>query len=195
MKSLSELLRRGKTPRVIGLDDAPFVHAAGERANVAGVVCAGVRFEGMLWGDIAVDGADATEQVLALVKGSKFYDQLHLVLLDGLAFGGFNLVDLPALSEALERPCAAIMRKMPDMERVEQALHTFEDAPRRLELVRRAGPILQRGVFTFQVAGAEPDELASALERVTDTGHVPEALRLAHLIGAAVKTGESSRRA
>jgi len=30
---------------------------------------------------------------------------------------------------------------------------------------------------------------------LTDTGHVPEALRLAHLIGSAIMTGQSSNRA
>ena len=33
------------------------------------------------------------------------------------------------------------------------------------------------------------------LTRLTDTGHVPEALRLAHLIGSAIMTGQSSNRA
>ncbi|MGA9522477.1 MAG: DUF99 family protein [Myxococcaceae bacterium] len=47
----------------------------------------------------------------------------------------------------------------------------------------------------FQVQGGDPDEIAQALRRITDTGHVPEALRLAHLIGSAIVTGESSHRA
>jgi endonuclease V-like protein UPF0215 family len=47
----------------------------------------------------------------------------------------------------------------------------------------------------FQVAGAEPDEVARGLARLSDRGNVPEALRLAHLIGSAVRQGESGRRA
>jgi len=52
-----------------------------------------------------------------------------------------------------------------------------------------------RPPFVFQVRGADPDAIAAALARVTDRGNVPEALRLAHLVGAAVVRGESGRRA
>ncbi|MFP2934395.1 hypothetical protein ACLESO_56630 [Pyxidicoccus sp. 3LG] len=43
--------------------------------------------------------------------------------------------------------------------------------------------------------GAEPPLVAEALARVTDRGNVPEPLRLAHLIGSAVVTGQSGQRA
>jgi endonuclease V-like protein UPF0215 family len=87
------------------------------------------------------------------------------------------------------------MRRLPDLEAVERALRHLPRAERRLELLGRAGPIHQLGGFTFQVRGAEPAWVAEALQRLTDRGQVPEALRLAHLIGSAVVTGESSKRA
>jgi len=62
-------------------------------------------------------------------------------------------------------------------------------------LLRKAGAIHQAGPFVFQVAGAEPARIAPLLTRLTDRGNVPEALRLAHLIGSAVQQGESGRRA
>ena len=37
------------------------------------------------------------------------------MLLDGIAFGGFNVVDLPALAESLGVPCASVMRRVPDL--------------------------------------------------------------------------------
>jgi hypothetical protein len=195
MKALAEVLRLGRTLRIIGIDDAPFVHQAGTPVHLAGIVCAQTRFEGMLWGTATVDGADATDAVVTLLRGSKFLPQLHAVLLDGLAFGGFNLVDLPALAQRLERPCVAVMRRHPDLAAVDRALGQFADAERRRALVACAGPIHQLGPWTFQVAGAPPEVVAQALPRLTDRGLVPEALRLAHLIGSAVRTGESSNRA
>lgn len=42
------------------------------------------------------------------------------------------------------------------------------------------------------MCGEEPAVVAKVLQRLTDCGKVPEALRLAHLIAAAVMTGESS---
>jgi endonuclease V-like protein UPF0215 family len=47
----------------------------------------------------------------------------------------------------------------------------------------------------YQVHGAGAEETFMALQRLTDTGHVPEALRLAHLVGGALAYGESGRRA
>ncbi|WP_039717013.1 endonuclease dU [Scytonema millei] len=45
--------------------------------------------------------------------------------------------------------------------------------------------------FFFQVCGEDPDVIATVVQRLSDRGHVPEALRLAHLIGAEVVKGES----
>ncbi len=196
MRPLCELINHRKLLRVIGFDDAPFHgEARGGSVNVSGIVCAGTRFEGMLWGEVTQDGNDATAALAAMVSGSKFHAQVHLVLIDGLAFGGFNLVDLPGLAAALERPCVAVMRKHPNLPAVRRALARFPDAVRRLALVEAAGPIHEQSGFVFQVAGATADETAQALALLTDMGRVPECLRLAHLIGAAIKTGTSSRRA
>jgi endonuclease V-like protein UPF0215 family len=192
------------TLRVIGFDDAPFPRSPGpgERASppvpLVGVVCAGTRFEGMVHGRIARDGWDATETVIELLVREgrgKFLPQLHLILFDGIAVGGFNLFDLELLAARLERPCVAVMRKAPDLPAVGAAIGRLPMAERRLETLRRAGPIHHAAPFWFQVRGGDPDEIARALRRVTDQGHVPEALRLAHVIGTALVTGESGRRA
>lgn len=195
MKPLDLLIRSGKTLRVAGFDDAPFEKRPGAPVPLSAVICNGTRMEGMLWGTAHRDGDDATEVMARMLLGSKFHEQVHLILLDGLAIGGFNLVDLPALAERLDRPCAAVMRRRPDMAAIDRALDRFEDAERRRALIVRAGEIHERGPFCFQVMGTTPDAMGQALARLTDRGHVPEALRLAHLIGAAVITGESGRRA
>ncbi|HEX8698025.1 MAG TPA: DUF99 family protein [Myxococcaceae bacterium] len=188
-------MRLPRFPRVIGFDDGPFQRRPGAAVPVVGVVCSGTRFEGLVWGRVRKDGWSATQEVCRLLEGGKFLPQLHLVLLDGIAFGGFNVVDLPTLAARLKRPCVAVMRRLPDLNAVEQALRRLPRPERRLALIQRAGPIHQLGGFTFQVQGAEPAEVVEALKRVTDRGLVPEPLRLAHLIGSAVVTGESSHRA
>ncbi|XXF77511.1 DUF99 family protein [Myxococcaceae bacterium GXIMD 01537] len=182
-------------PRVIGFDDAPFERRAGVAVPLVGVVCAGTRFEGLVWGRLRKDGWNATEAVCRRLEGGKFLAQLHAVLLDGVTFGGFNVVDLPRLAERLGLPCAAVMRRAPDLDAMERALRHLPGAERRLARLRAAGPIHTLGGFTFQVRGAEPEWMVELLARVTDRGRVPEPLRLAHLIGAAVVTGQSGRRA
>lgn len=189
------LPRPGRTLRVIGFDDVPWRHRRTARVGVVGAVCAGTRFEGMVYGTVRRDGWRATSALEALLVHGKFLPQIHLVLLDGIALGGFNVVDLPRLARSLQRPCVAVMRKLPDLPAMERAAHRLPRPQARLALLRRAGPVHVSGPFVYQVHGAEPHDVAAALARLTDTGNVPEALRLAHLIGGALAYGQSGRRA
>lgn len=148
-----------------------------------------------MWGEATKDGLDATEVLAAMLLRGKFHEQIHAVLIDGLAIGGFNLIDLPQLAERLERPCVAVMRRRPNLAAIHSALSQLADAPHRRALIARAGVIHEEGGFIFQVVGESPAVVGRALAAVTDQGRVPEPLRLAHLIGAAVKLGQSGRRA
>jgi endonuclease V-like protein UPF0215 family len=189
------LPRELRTLRAVGFDDAPFVRGARGDVGVAGVVCAGTRFEGLVWGGLRQDGWNATDALARLLVGGKFLPQLHLVLLDGISFGGLNVVDLPELAARLDRPCVAVMRRPPDLAAMERAIRRLPGPERRLRLLAAAGPVHRRGPFAFQAVGADADGIGRALARLTDRGAVPEPLRLAHLVGAAIRRGESGRRA
>ena len=189
--NLESLLKLNRTIRVIGFDDAPFIRGAGKNVNLAGIICAGTRFEGMVWGELQPDGFDSTEAICKLLINSKFLPQLHIVLLDGIGFGGFNVVDLPTLAAQLQLPCVAVMRRQPDLEAVIYAMSHLPNLEKRQELLKRAGTIHEYSPFVFQVCGEEPEIIAKVLDKLTDCGKVPEALRLAHLISAAVMKGES----
>lgn len=195
MRSLEHLLRYKKIIRVVGFDDAPFKKERNDPVNIAGVVCSDTRFEGMLWGEVTKDGTDATDVLIKLIRNSKFYEQVHVILIDGIAFGGFNIIDLPRLTCDLNKPCIAVMRHYPDRQAIDQALSNLSEYQQRKQLLANAGKVYKHQVFYYQVSGCEPSIAAQVLEQLTDRGHVPEALRLAHLIGAAVMTGESSNRA
>lgn len=109
--------------------------------------------------------------------------------------GGFNVIDLPCLATRLERPCVAVMRKLPNFDKIKIALQRLPDPEKRLEIMRRAGTIYQYPPFYFQVSGTHPETIAPVLERLSDRGNVPEALRIAHLIGSALIKGESGSQA
>jgi uncharacterized protein len=195
MKSLKEIVRLNKQIRVIGFDDAPFNRKRGSPVNIAGIICSNTRFEGMIWGEIEKDGNDATKTISRMLKQSKFFDQVSVILTDGIAVGGFNIIDLKNLSITLERPCIAVMRKKPDMEAIDNALNHFSDYKERMDMILKAGEIYIHNSFYYQVTGCDNNTAAKVLERITDKGNVPEALRLAHMIGAAVINGQSSNRA
>ncbi len=193
-KKLARLLRRGRTIRVLGVDDVPFDRGQGV-VNWCGCVCAGTRFEGMLWGQVEEDGFDATRVLTARISASKFLPQVHVILLDGIALGGFNVVDIQELSTNLERPVVAVTRRMPDLDRVFAAIQHTERAEERWHLVQKAGKIWEYDAWCFQTAGLSSGLCHEIMVELTDRGHVPEALRLSHLIGGAVMLGESGRRA
>ena len=192
---LDYLLRHHRQIRAIGFDDAPFVRHSRQPVAVAGVVCSKTRFEGMLWGNIQVDGWNSTENLVQMLLNSKFYPQLHLVLLDGITMGGLNLVNLPYLSRRLNLPCVAVMRKMPKLEKMKAAITKLPHPDKRLQILAQAGEIHIYPPFYFQVCGLSAELTQRILQSLTDNGNVPEALRLAHLITSAVITGESGKRA
>jgi endonuclease V-like protein UPF0215 family len=192
---LETLLRNRRTIRAIGFDDAPFIRSANNPVGVAGVICADTRFEGMVWGEIQPDGWDATEKLCQLLIGGKFLPHLHVVLLDGISLGGFNIIDLPLLAARLERPCIAVMRKLPNLQAMAYAMQRLPHPEKRLEIISRAGPVYEHPPFYYQVCNAQPEITGQVLQHLTDCGHVPEALRLAHLIASAVVKGESGRQA
>ena len=87
------------------------------------------------------------------------------------------------------------MRRRPDLDAVKRAMSHLPRPHARWSRLQRAGPIHELGGFVFQVQGSEPEDVARALGQLTDRGKVPEPLRLAHLIGAAISRGESGNRA
>ena len=194
-EKLDYLLRNKRQIRAIGFDDAPFVRHTNEPVAVAGIVCSLTRFEGMLWGNIQADGLDSTRKLTEMLIASKFHPQLHLVLLDGIGMGGLNLIDLPLLSQQIQLPCVALMRKLPKLEKMKDAIARLPNSQTRLEFLAKAGKIHVHPPFYFQVYGLSAEITVRILKRLTDRGNVPEALRLAHLITSAVINGESGKRA
>lgn len=188
---LADLIRLGRHIRVLGFDDGP-----GEtEVPVAGVVCNDATMEGLVWSTLTRDGTDATTVLSEAVRTSKYADQIHLVLTDGLTMGGLNVVDLAQLHADLGVPVVAVMRRLPDLPAFHAALDHLPDASDRKVIVKRAGPVHVWSGGAFQLVGEQPDLAASALERLTINGRVPECLRLAHLITGAVATGASGKRA
>src|SRR5258707_15884048 len=69
-----------RTLRVIGFDDVPWRHRARGSVGLVGAVCAGTRFEGMVYGSVRRDGWRATLTIERLLLDNKFLPQVHLIL-------------------------------------------------------------------------------------------------------------------
>jgi endonuclease V-like protein UPF0215 family len=181
---------------VVGFDDAPFARDYRGDVLLVGIVCSRTRLDGVLAGKIRRDGANATRTMIAMVEGSHFATHVRAVLLQGIAVGGFNVVDIHGLSRALGVPVLAVARRLPNLAAMKRALFKHHrGAARKWRLIEAAGPMeLVRGVYV-QRAGLTTVEAADLVAATTLHGNLPEPLRLAHLVAGGVTTGVSRGRA
>jgi len=185
--------------RVLAVDDAPFRFDS-ERAMVIGVVVRLPNYlEGVLRSDCAVDGDDANDVLGEMVLGSRFKRQLKAVMVDGVALGGFNVIDIDSLHRTIKIPVVTVTRDAPDLERMESALRKhFPDWESRLEVLRRK-PLHQVDTghkpLLVSLAGMGLAEAQEIIKRSMVRGAVPEPLRLAHIIASGLARGESKGRA
>jgi uncharacterized protein len=182
--------------RIIGIDDGPFDRERRGPVVVAGAVYrGGSEFDGLLVTRVRKDGFDATDKLCAMLEGSKFLPQLHYAMLDGIALGGFNVVDVPRLAASTGLKVIVVVRRRPDLDAVKRALARTTRHEARLGILERAGEILPVGRLFCQLSGLDVDEAAQLLEMTCTRSHLPEPLRAAHLIAGAIVTGQSGRRA
>jgi endonuclease V-like protein UPF0215 family len=187
--------RRRTYSHVIGIDDAPFARDHTGDVPIVGVVFADTRLEGVLVGRVRRDGANATRAVADLVGGSKFARQLQLVLLQGIALAGFNVVDLAALHARLRVPLMVVVRRRPRLERVRTALLArVKGGARKWRLIERLGPAEPVAGLFVQRAGISREDAERVIRRLAVHSRVPEPLRAAHLIAGALATGQSRGR-
>lgn len=181
---------------VIGFDDAPFERAHRGDVMIVGAVFAGMRLEGVLRGKVRRDGANATRALIDLVRQSRFGAHVQAILLQGIAFAGFNVVDVNALHRTLKIPVLVVARRAPNLAAIRSALlHKVPGGRRKWALIEQLGPMeAVQGVYV-QRAGIALDKAADLIRRLALHSTLPEPLRTAHLIAGGVTQGESRHRA
>jgi hypothetical protein len=191
---MTAMIKRGV--RIIGIDDGPFDRAGRGKVVVAGAVYrGGTDFDGLLVTRVRRDGFDATDRLCAMLEGSKFLPHLRYAMLDGIALGGFNVVDVPKLASRTGLRVLVVVRRRPNLEAVRLALSRTTRPRVRWATMLRAGEIRSVGGLHCQLAGLGTAEAAELLALTCTHALVPEPLRAAHLIAGAIATGQSGRRA
>ncbi len=187
--------------RILGFDDSPFKRTD-KKVAVMGVIYRGGSFlDVVLKSEVAVDGLDATEKLAKLVNKSRHKPQLKVLMFDGITLGGFNIIDIKKLHKQTELPVIVINRRHPDLDSVQKALeNNFKDFKKRWGMILNAGKIkvcnLKNGKRVYyQTVGMEDEEAEEVIQLSSTHSDIPEPLRVAHLIAAAIIKGESSGRA
>lgn len=179
-------------PITIGFDDAKFDLKSGyKKTQLIGVVCQGTRMVNAVKKEILIDGDDATEALIELVK----LNQKHIqyILTDTITFGGFNIVDLNEIFNKTEKPVIAITEREVDLELVKNTvINKFPNNFKvKLQKIINAGNLYETNIKTaggiskiyFHFKGINKAKVEMLLEKICIDSKLPESVRLAHIIG------------
>ena len=180
--------------RVIGIDDGFFNPHTKTGTLLVGVVYRiGHTVEGILCRKIRVDGFDSTAKIVSMLKKTKFSSQVSFVVLSGINFAGFNIVDVKKIFSETNLPIIIVFRKKPRLEKIRLALQNTSHAKKRWHLIEEAGAIHSFKKFFFQFYGCSEQEAKTVLKKTLLHSNLPEPVRLAHLVASGITIGESTR--
>lgn len=182
-------------PHVLGVDDGPFEKHRSDTVPVVGVMMEGHDLvEAVAVTRFPVDGEEATGFLRDWISKLRFRPALQGIVLGGVTIAGLGVVDAEELARGLGVPVLIVNRRDPARHRLRDA---FEAAglPERLEVVERTPEAfaLPGGLFVA-AAGADREQALRMLHATRGKSDLPEPLRLAHLIAAAVASGQSRGR-
>lgn len=177
--------------RVLGVDDGVFIPHNKGYADVVGVVFrGGYWLDGAMRTEVEVDGLDATEKIASMIIASPHYQQLRVIMLNGITFAGFNIVDIKELYNKTKLPVIAVTRDKPDMEEIKKALENLPEKERRWQAILNAGELLtvqtregEEPVY-MQIAGITRSDAEKIVKMTSTRSNIPEPLRVAHIIAS-----------
>lgn len=183
--------------RILGIDDSALFY---EKVMIVGAIFRGGDWiDGVLRSEITKDGLDATEVICKMITKSKHHGQIRAVILDGITYGGFNVVDIQILYRETGIPVIVVMRSYPDFEKIRSALKYFPDGEERWIIIKRAGKIEkisgEKNSIYIQRAGIGLETVKKILRLTSIRSNIPEPLRVAHLIATGIILGESRGKA
>jgi len=178
--------------RVLGVDDGVFAPHVESVVPVVGVVFrGGYWLDGVMHTEILVDGFDATEKISSMVTSSPHHKQLRVIMLNGITFAGFNVVDIKALNVTTGLPVIAVTRENPDLPLIQRALKHLPKSEERWNAILNAGELSEvctrkdEKIYLHSAGVSLVD--AEKIVRLTSTrSNIPEALRVAHLIASGI---------
>jgi len=184
-----------KEIRILGIDDSPFDKFNDKEVLVIGVFYRGGNYpDGVLSTKVEIDGGDSTIKLIEMVNKSKFKSQLQCIMLDGIALGGFNVVNIEKLNSETGIPVIVVMRYYPDLKKMFDAMKKL-GYDNKIKLIEKAGKIYKIYKIYIQIKGIGLEDAKEIIKISSIHSYIPEPIRVAHLIGAGLVKGESKGKA
>jgi hypothetical protein len=179
--------------RVLGIDDGIFTPHMKGLVPVVGVVFrGGYWLDGVMHTKVEVDGFDATRKIVSMIINSPHYKQLRVIMLNGITFAGFNVVNVKKLNMKTKLPVIAVTREKPNFAEIREALKNLPKSTERWKAIFNAGEIFEvparneaEKVY-MQISGVLEEDARKILQLTSTRSNIPEALRVAHLIASGI---------
>jgi endonuclease V-like protein UPF0215 family len=177
--------------RVLGVDDGKFIPQTIGNVIVVGVVFRGGGWlDGVMHTSVTIDGFDATEKIASMIKSSPHSKQLRLIMLNGITFAGFNVVDIKKLNFATGLPVIVLMHDKPDLEAIQKALKNLPEGEERWKTILDAGQIFEvccrNKTIYMEIVGISKADAEEVVELTSTRSSFPEPLRVAHIIASGI---------
>jgi endonuclease V-like protein UPF0215 family len=184
-----------KQIRILGIDDSPF-NFNQKFSTVIGVVMRGGEYlDCVLSRTITVDGIDSTNVCVDMVNKTRYKEQLRAIMIDGIAFGGFNIINIKELFNETGVPVISITRDEPNYESMKKVLiNNFKNWKSRFNIIQE-GDLHKINTnykpIYIKYIGISNIEAKEIIKLSTIRGVIPEPIRIAHLIASGITKGES----
>ncbi len=169
----------------VGVEDGSFQKGITRKTVLAAVLLRGVTIESVKITGITVDGLDATRKLAEILSELEF----AALLLAGVSFAGFNVIDPSIIHGKFEKPVIIISQTKPDNKAVKQALQRhFEDWEIRWGVFEKLGAIHKITVLTgeppvyVETVGVGVKWAGNLIRALSVCSRVPEPIRIARLI-------------
>jgi len=179
--------------RVLGVDDGVFTPHLKGLVPVVGVVFrGGYWLDGVMHTKVEVDGVDATEKIAFMIINSPHYKQLRVIMLNGITFAGFNVVNIKELNKEVKLPVIAVTREKPNFAEIREALKNLPKSEERWKAIQSAEKMFEVSTRSenekvyMQISGILEEDAREILRLTSTRSSVPEALRVAHLIASGI---------
>ena len=179
--------------RVLGVDDGVFTPHVKGFAPIVGVVFrGGYWLDGVMHTKVEVDGFDATEKIASMIINSPHYKQLRVIMLNGITFAGFNVVNIKELNSETKLPIIAVTREKPNFTEIREAIKNLLESEERWKTMKSAGKMFEVSTRSenekvyMQTSGILEGDARKILQLTSTRSSVPEALRVAHLIASGI---------
>jgi endonuclease V-like protein UPF0215 family len=164
-------------------------------STLAGVVMRrDMVIDGMVFGNVTIEGNDATQNIFSMFRSLKRND-INCIMLDGLIISMYNIIDGDELGGKTNIPVIAITFK--DSQGLEGTIqhHFSNDSKFKLEQYRKLGQrdkiLLKTGKILFiRSWGISSKEASTIVNCFTLQGSIPEPIRIAKLAAHASMTNK-----